>query len=182
MKQQMSSEQVEWFRQQAIRFSGRAISVSDPAAVPAELPAVPKAPPAVPAEPPAAPKAPPAQEEDYQQFLWQHPVMGTLKVQVYAARGAIPVKNASVTVDKQLASVRITLFRGVTDQSGILENILLPALPAAYSQSPDTAAESGTYYQISVSHPGYRSQNDIRAAIYDQIQTILPVGMYPQKS
>lgn len=160
-----SPEQMEWFRQQALDFAKRA--------VPAEAVTEEK--------PPEAKKEDsiPTQEE-YQKFLQTHPARGTLKVQVSTARGAIPVEKANVEVSKQFLNSIQVLYRGVTDNSGIVDQIQLPAIPALYSQSPETAANSGTNYRVAIRHPSFEEQSDVQATIFDQIQTILPVMLRPR--
>ena len=69
--------------------------------------------------------------------------------------------------------------RGLTDESGIVQGIALPALPAAWSQAPDTASISGTDYLVSVRHPMFVPQEDREATVYARIESILPVMLEP---
>lgn len=118
-------------------------------------------------------------DEAQQQFRLAHPGRGTLRIQVSTAGGAFPVPQASVAVSRAFGGVSRTLYRGVTDISGILEGISLPALPDAYSQSAATAAQSGTDYQVSVYHPDFVPVNARPVTIYSDIETILPVVLEP---
>ena len=68
---------------------------------------------------------------------------------------------------------------GLTDESGIVQGIALPALPAAWSQAPDTASISGTDYLVSVRHPMFVPQEDREATVYARIESILPVMLEP---
>ena len=72
-----------------------------------------------------------------------------------------------------------TFYRGLTDESGIVQGIALPALPAAWSQAPDTASISGTDYLVSVRHPMFVPQEDREATVYARIESILPVMLEP---
>ncbi|MDD6174528.1 MAG: hypothetical protein PUC59_02025 [Firmicutes bacterium] len=162
MKQQWSPESVEWFRQQAMDFARRAAAAPEPVPVGAE-------------------DIHTATEAEYRDFLKSHPANGSLKVQVYTARGALPVEKAEVEIAKLFSGNARILYQGTTDSSGILEDIALPALPASYSQSPDTAAQSGTDYQVSVFHPSFREKTAMKVTIFDQILTILPVSLRPQQ-
>lgn len=166
MKQQLSPEQVEWFRQQALTFAQRAAQMEiSPPPEDIDLPVRSQA----------------EQDAEYQQFLQQHPGKGKLKIQVYTARGALPVEGAEVKIARPLSdgSSRV-VYQGVTDESGILDNISLPALPMLYSQSPNTAADSGTEYLVSIYHPSFRAEDGKKVTIFDRVQTILPVLLYPQ--
>ena len=63
-------------------------------------------------------------------FMQAHPARGTLRIQVTA--GPFPVAGAQVEVFRRFGQLRQVFYRGVTDQSGILQGIALPALPAAW--------------------------------------------------
>ena len=77
-------------------------------------------------------------------FLQAHPDQGSLRVQVASGGGIFPVAGARVEVYRRFGGQTHTFYRGLTDESGIVQGIALPALPAAWSQAPDTASISGT--------------------------------------
>ena len=162
MKQQGAPEQLEWFRQQAMDFARRAAAAPDPLLIRTE-------------------DVHASTETEYQEFLKSHPANGSLKVQVYTARGALPVEKAAVEIAKRFSGKVRILYQGVTDSAGIMEDVALPALPASYSQSPNTAAQSGTDYQVSVFHPSFQEETAMKVTIFDRIQTILPVSLQPQQ-
>ena len=114
---------------------------------------------------------------DYAAFVRDHPAKGGLKVQVSAANGAFPVPDATVEVSLVLEDESVVLYNNVTDESGIVDNMPLPALPSAYSQTSLTANGSGTEYVVSVYHPAFREQKDVRVTIFDSIKTILPIDL-----
>ena len=64
-------------------------------------------------------------------FMQAHPERGALRIQVTA--GPFPVAGAQVEVFRLFGQLRQVFYRGVTDQSGILQGIALPALPAAWT-------------------------------------------------
>ena len=74
---------------------------------------------------------------------------------------------------------RGTVVVAQTDESGIVQGIALPALPAAWSQAPDTASISGTGYLVSVRHPLFVPQEDREVTVYARIESILPVMLEP---
>lgn len=118
-------------------------------------------------------------EEARQQFTLSHPDRGTLRVQVSTARGTFPVPEAAVTVTRSFGSESQILYRGITNISGILEGLSLPALPDSYSQEAATARQSGTEYQVSVYHPDFLPVNGRPVTIFSNIETILPVTLEP---
>lgn len=114
----------------------------------------------------------------FRQFLLSHPGRGALKVQVTTGDGAFPVPQARVEVQHRFGDTARLLFKNVTDISGITDNMVLPALPASYSQTAATAHNSDTEYIVSVYHPAYIPfQTSI--SVYDGIETILPVALQP---
>lgn len=112
-------------------------------------------------------------------FLQAHPDQGSLRVQVASGGGTFPVAGARVEVYRRFGGQTHTFYRGLTDESGIVQGIALPALPAAWSQAPDTASISGTDYLVSVRHPMFVPQEDREATVYARIESILPVMLEP---
>lgn len=112
-------------------------------------------------------------------FRSAHPEQGSLRVQVSAAQGLFPVPGAEVEVYRQFGAVRETFYTGVTDISGIAEKILLPALPASWGQSADTAGISGTDYTVTVRHPHYQEQRREQVLIFPRVETLLSVSLIP---
>lgn len=89
-------------------------------------------------------------------FLRTHPDRGGLRVQVTCGGGRFPVAGAQVVISRAFGTEEHIFYRGVTDGSGILSGIRLPAPPFAWSQASDTAALSGLDYQVSVQHPMFQ--------------------------
>ena len=63
----------------------------------------------------------------YQKFLKENPGSGNLRIRAYAANGALPIPNLKIVITKNIDNNKITFFEGVTDESGIIERIKLPA-------------------------------------------------------
>ena len=74
---------------------------------------------------------------------------------------------------------RYSLYHDVTDESGIVNEIVLPACSAADNNSPETAGKDDTVYLISVFHPAFREVVDFPVTVQDRIETILPVALEP---
>ena len=112
-----------------------------------------------------------------QWFMDAHPERGTLRVQVSTGRGLFPVEGARVEVYRRLGPEPTVFYEGVTDASGIAEDIHLPALPAGWSQSAETAGISGTAYQVAVRHPQYGTVEGRPVTVFPRIETILAVSL-----
>lgn len=120
-----------------------------------------------------------AQIEPITWFRSAHPEQGSLRLQVSAAQGIFPVPGASVEVYRDFGTVRETFFSGTTDSSGIVDRILLPALPVSLGLSADTAGISGTAYEVAVSHPDYRTPEHQQVLVFPRIETVLAVTLPP---
>ena len=116
---------------------------------------------------------------EFEQYIGSHPGRGSLKVQVSAANRSFPVQNVFVDVAVMSDGTRYSLYHDVTDESGIVNEIVLPACSAADNNSPETAGKDDTVYLISVFHPAFREVVDFPVTVQDRIETILPVALEP---
>ena len=119
----------------------------------------------------------PMRKDPEQWFLDAHPERGTLRVQVSTGRGLFPVEGARVEIYRNFGPERTVFYEGVTDASGIVEDIRLPALPAGWPQSAETAGISGTVYQAAVRHPRYSTVEGRPVTVFPRIETILAVSL-----
>lgn len=110
-------------------------------------------------------------------FLDAHPERGTLRVQVSTGQGLFPVEGARVELYRDFGAQRAVFYEGATDRSGIVDDIRLPALPAGWSQSAETAGISGTTYQVSVRHPQYGTVDGRQVTVFPRIETVLAVSL-----
>ena len=120
-----------------------------------------------------------AQKGPQEWFLDAHPERGTLRVQVSTGRGLFPVEGARVEVYRDFGDQRVVFYEGVTDRSGIVDDIRLPALPAGWSQSAETAGISGTTYQAAVRHPRCSTVDGRPVTVFPRIETVLAVSLEP---
>lgn len=119
------------------------------------------------------------QIDPVQWFRNAHPEQGSLRLQVSTARGIFPVAGAEVEVYRDFGTLRETFYQGVTDESGIVDKILLPALPVALGQSADTAGISGTAYLVSVRHPRYQPLVAQQVLVFPRVETLFSVTLAP---
>ncbi len=115
-----------------------------------------------------------------EEFVRVHPGRGVLRVQVGTGRGTFPVKGALVRVSKIIGGALQEFYRGFTDESGILDGMILPARPGGLSQNSVTAGESGTDYIVSVEQGDYLPENGQQITIYDGVETLLTVSLVPR--
>lgn len=116
---------------------------------------------------------------EYEKYIEHFPGRGTLKVQISVAREAFPLKGVAVEVAQILDGVRYSLYSDVTDISGIVDNMVLPASSIASTLNADTADQSRTEYLVSVYYPGFRPMTDCPVRVYDKTETLLPISLEP---
>ncbi len=103
---------------------------------------------------------------------------GYLIVNVYTARGAIPLKDASVTVsyeNPESTSVAAVL---TTDMSGKTPKAELPAPSRELSEVPGNNKPYATY-TVTVEKGGYYSVTNTGVPIFSGVTSIQPVEMLP---
>ena len=131
----------------------------------------------------ASPRAIPQGEspfrEEYEEYVRTYPGRGSLKVQISVARGAYPMKNVLVDISQIYNGVRYSLYNDVTDISGIVENIVLPARSIESTLNFDAARIPEAEYLVTVFHPDFEELTDCAVVIHDKTETILPISLVP---
>ena len=106
---------------------------------------------------------------------------GTLIVQTRAARGALPVVGATVTVYCPDANgVLQPCITERTDMSGSTPPIQLET-PSLENASPEAVPPFATY-RVDIDHPDYRPVTVLDVAMFSDIPTTPPVVMVPPRS
>lgn len=113
-------------------------------------------------------------------FLQAHPDQGSLRVQVASGGGTFPVAGARVEVYRRFGGQTHTFYRGLTDESGIVQGIALPGpacrlVPGA--RTPPPSAAPGIWCRCR--HPLFVPQEDREVTVYARIESILPVMLEP---
>ena len=65
--------------------------------------------------------------KSYQEFIKNNPGKGNLKIRAYAASEALPVSGLRIVVSSTINNQQIIFFDGLTDSSGMINTISLPA-------------------------------------------------------
>ena len=116
---------------------------------------------------------------DYQQFILDNPDVGYLKVQAFTAYGAIPIENVNIVVYKDIGNNRVIFFQGVTDSSGIISDIMLPA-PETITDPNATPAY--TIYNMTAIHSEYEAIKNYSIGMFGDVRVLQYVKMMPQIS
>lgn len=115
---------------------------------------------------------------NYEDFLTKNPKTGILKIQVYAANQAIPIKDATIIVSKEFENGKKVFYKVNTDENGIADGLILPAPDKRFSEEPSTTIPY-SIYDISATHPQYVQKEDMQAQIFDGVKSIQDFNMVP---
>lgn len=103
--------------------------------------------------------------------------LGVLRVQTLTAKGTFPVEGAEVEITDLSGKV---MGRLRTDRSGLTARTVLPCSPAALSLAASTAADSVVQYDVTVTHPKFRTVRT-KVEIFDGVETLLTVELVPDE-
>lgn len=112
----------------------------------------------------------------YEDFIKENDDTGNLKVQVFTAYGAIPIQNTNIVVYKDIEEYRVVFFQGVTDISGIISDIKLPA-PMMVTSNEETPIY--TIYNMTAFNTGYESLKTYTIGMLGGVNVIQYVKMMP---
>lgn len=112
--------------------------------------------------------------EKYADYLENNPGSGLLRIQVYTANQAFPLEGVEVKVYKEIDGKRVVFFTGVTDSSGIIDNINLPTKEV--KKEVESASDiTSTDYTIEARYPKTDVTQDYVVSIYDDLKVIQPI-------
>lgn len=113
----------------------------------------------------------------YQSFLKDNPVVGYLKIRAYAARGAVPISGMKIVVTKDIDDEKVTFYEGVTNESGVIEKI---SLPAPILNENDLVKPNNTTYNIKSTYDGIDTNYEVR--IYENLLVVQTISVLPDMS
>lgn len=114
------------------------------------------------------------EQDTYEAFRAQNQETGFLRIQAFAGRQVAPVPNATVLVTHTFTDGTRRFASGVTDESGVLDGIALPAPSGSIAQTP-TGEMPYALYDIRVSHPDFRTEVFQQVPVFAGIKSIQPV-------
>ncbi len=113
----------------------------------------------------------------YQEFIKNNPSKGFLKIRAYAANGAVPISGLKVVVTKNInENTNVIFFEGITNSSGIIDNI---ALPAPTSITDNLIIPRMTTYSILATYPPDNVNQSYIVNIYDNLSVLQNVVVIP---
>ena len=113
----------------------------------------------------------------YQDYIKDNPTEGYLKIRAYAASGAIPITGLRVVVSKIIEGNNVIFFEGVTDDSGIIERIVLPTPKLSES---DLVAPAGVTYDISTTYLPDNISGNYQVNMFENVFVIQTISIVPK--
>lgn len=115
--------------------------------------------------------------ELYRSFINENPGLGFLKIRAYAASQAVPISGLSVVVSRDIGGNKVIFFEGVTNDSGVIERI---TLPAPRMSSDNMLAPIITTYNVDTFYEG--ESRLYKVNIYDNIYVVQNINVTPNIS
>lgn len=114
--------------------------------------------------------------EIYKKFINENPMVGYLKIRAYSASGAIPVRGLKIEVSTNYENSKIIFFDGITDTSGIIEKITLPAPKLTTIED----VPNKIIYDINATYPPNLLDLNYKVNMYEDIFVIQNINVVPK--
>ena len=115
--------------------------------------------------------------EAYKNFFKENSSKGFLKIRAYAASQAIPISGLKVIVSKNIDNNKIIFFEGSTNESGVIEKIVLPTSTIA---NDDESIPNSTSYDITATYVQDNINTTYKVNIYENIYVVQNINIVPK--
>ena len=113
----------------------------------------------------------------FNDFISKNPSVGYLKIKVDRPLESIPVEGVEIIIYKDIGEDLVVFYYGMTDSSGIIDNIKLPS-PKSISfnslEIPDYEV-----YSLKVKKEGFREINYLDLVVYSGIKILQNINLEP---
>lgn len=113
----------------------------------------------------------------YREFMNNNKGTGYLKIRAYAANQAVPIIGLKILVNKKIDGYNVNFFEGYTNESGVIENI---SLPAPKNNNDDFVIPKSTSYQIIASNNMDNTSLTFIVNVYDNLYVIQNISIVPK--
>ena len=110
----------------------------------------------------------------YKTFINNNSGKGVLKVEASTPSEAYPLKGVEIIISKKFDNDTIIFFRGITNDSGIIDEIILPTKEMNYEIN-DTSDIVYTTYNLDASLKEYDLNKKYDVTIFDNVKVIQPI-------
>lgn len=113
----------------------------------------------------------------YMEFMNNNKGMGYLRIRAYAANQAVPITGLKILVNKKINGYNVNFFEGYTNESGVIDNI---SLPAPVNDSNDLVIPKSTEYEVMATNDNANLTFIVN--VYDKLYVIQNIGIVPKMS
>lgn len=113
----------------------------------------------------------------YKDFMNKNPSLGYLKIQASAASNAVPIEGVEIIIYKDIGEFNVVFFKGVTDSSGIIDNIVLPTPKSNSFQVLNVPEYS--LYEVNAKKEGFYEIYDYQVGVFDNLKNLQNLVMDP---
>ncbi len=110
----------------------------------------------------------------YKNFINMNQGQGILKVEASVASGAYPLSGVNIKIYKDFGSDRVIFFDGETNDSGIIDNIILPTKELE-KEINEVSDIDFTTYDLVATYSKYDLDKTYDVSIFDDIKVIQPI-------
>ena len=112
----------------------------------------------------------------YKSFIKDNPSFGSLRIRAFAASGAIPISGLKIIISTNYNENEIIFFNGVTDESGTIPKIKLPA-PTLNTDNLDVPNK--TTYKITATYKVDNTTQTFSVNMYEGICVVQNISIVP---
>lgn len=113
----------------------------------------------------------------YQEFMNNNKGTGYLRIRAYAANQAVPITGLKILVNKKIDGYNVNFFEGYTNESGVIENI---SLPAPRNNNDDLVIPKSTSYEIVATNNMNNTSLAFIVNVYDNLYVIQNISIVPK--
>jgi len=110
----------------------------------------------------------------YKTFINVNNGKGILKVEASTAQDAYPLENVEIIISKMINGNKVIFYQGFTNDSGIIDGIVLPTRKMKKDVN-DVSDIIFTTYDLLAKYPKYNIEKIYDVSIFDDIKVIQPV-------
>ena len=110
----------------------------------------------------------------YKNFININNGKGLLKIEASTANEAYPLEGVEIIISKKLDGNNVIFYKGVTNNSGIIDGIVLPTRKIE-NEVEDVSDIVFTTYDLKANYPKYNMNKMYDVSIFDDIKVIQPI-------
>ena len=110
----------------------------------------------------------------YESFINNNSGKGVLKIEASTASEAYPLKDVEIIISKEFGDNKIVFYKGTTNDSGIIDGIILPTKKID-KEINDVSDIVFTTYDLIARYPKYNLEKEYDVTIFDNIKVIQPI-------